>query len=41
MLNNAILFALACGAIALVYGGVTAAWILRQPAGNDRMRANT
>ena len=38
MLNNAILIALACGVIALVYGGVTAAWILRQPDGNDRMR---
>ena len=38
MLNNAILIALACGAIALVYGGLTAAWILRQPDGNDRMR---
>jgi K(+)-stimulated pyrophosphate-energized sodium pump len=38
MLNNAILFSLACGAIALLYGGVTAAWILRQPDGNDRMR---
>jgi K(+)-stimulated pyrophosphate-energized sodium pump len=38
MLNNAILIALACGAIALVYGGVTASWILRQPDGNDRMR---
>ncbi|HEX7606377.1 MAG TPA: sodium-translocating pyrophosphatase, partial [Usitatibacter sp.] len=37
-MNNAILIALACGAIALVYGGFTAAWILRQPDGNDRMR---
>src|SRR5258706_4181162 len=38
MVNNAIILALACGVIALVYGGVTAAWILRQPDGNDRMR---
>jgi K(+)-stimulated pyrophosphate-energized sodium pump len=38
MLNNAILFALVCGVLALVYGGVTAGWILKQPAGNDRMR---
>ena len=38
MLNNAILLALACGALALLYGGFTAAWILRQPDGNDRMR---
>ncbi len=38
MLNNAILLALVCGVAALVYGGFTAAWILRQPDGNDRMR---
>src|SRR6188768_235614 len=38
MVNQAILIALACGAIALIYGGVTASWILRQPDGNDRMR---
>jgi K(+)-stimulated pyrophosphate-energized sodium pump len=38
MLNNAILIALVCGAIALVYGGFTAMWILRQPEGNERMR---
>jgi K(+)-stimulated pyrophosphate-energized sodium pump len=38
MLNNAICIALACGVIALLYGGFTAAWIVRQPDGNDRMR---
>ena len=38
MLNDAILFSLVCGVIALLYGGITAAWILKQPAGNDRMR---
>ncbi|HUL97513.1 MAG TPA: sodium-translocating pyrophosphatase [Usitatibacter sp.] len=38
MLNNAILISLVCGAIALLYGGITASWILRQPDGNDRMR---
>ncbi|MBC8022445.1 MAG: sodium-translocating pyrophosphatase, partial [Burkholderiales bacterium] len=38
MVNQAILIALACGVIALVYGGITSAWILRQPDGNDRMR---
>ena len=38
MLNNAILIALVCGVIALLYGGFTAAWIIRQPDGNDRMR---
>ncbi len=38
MLNNAILIALVCGVIALLYGGITASWILKQPDGNDRMR---
>jgi K(+)-stimulated pyrophosphate-energized sodium pump len=38
MVNNAICIALVCGVIALAYGGFTAAWILRQPDGNDRMR---
>src|SRR5258708_872721 len=38
MVNNAIYLALACGLIALAYGGVTTAWIMRQPDGNDRMR---
>jgi len=38
MLNNAILIALACGVLALLYGGITASWILKQPDGNDRMR---
>ncbi|HLX23269.1 MAG TPA: sodium-translocating pyrophosphatase [Usitatibacter sp.] len=38
MLNNAILIALVCGAVALLYGGITASWILKQPDGNDRMR---
>jgi K(+)-stimulated pyrophosphate-energized sodium pump len=38
MLNTAIFLALAAGVIALAYGGVTAAWILKQPDGNDRMR---
>src|SRR5687767_14991589 len=38
MMNNAILLALFCGVLALLYGGFTAMWILRQPDGNDRMR---
>jgi len=38
MLNTAIFLALAAGVLALLYGGFTAAWILRQPDGNDRMR---
>ncbi|HUP97968.1 MAG TPA: sodium-translocating pyrophosphatase [Usitatibacter sp.] len=37
-MNHAILLALVCGVIALLYGGFTAMWILRQPDGNDRMR---
>ena len=38
MLQNALILALACGALALVYGAITAKWILSQPDGNDRMR---
>ena len=38
MLNSAIILALACAAIALLYGAWTARWILSQPDGNDRMR---
>src|SRR5688572_7480490 len=38
MVNDAILISLVCGVVALLYGGVTAAWILKQSAGNDRMR---
>ena len=38
MLQNAILLALGCGVIALLYGAWTAKWILSQPDGNDRMR---
>ncbi|HEX3097943.1 MAG TPA: sodium-translocating pyrophosphatase [Usitatibacter sp.] len=37
-MNQAILLAIVCGVAALIYGGVTATWILRQPDGNDRMR---
>jgi K(+)-stimulated pyrophosphate-energized sodium pump len=38
MLNSAIILALACGALALLYGAATANWILSKPDGNDRMR---
>ena len=38
MLNSAIILALACAAVALLYGAWTAKWILAQPDGNDRMR---
>ncbi|HEX4943498.1 MAG TPA: sodium-translocating pyrophosphatase, partial [Usitatibacteraceae bacterium] len=37
-MNSAIILALACAALALVYGAVSARWILAQPDGNDRMR---
>ena len=38
MLNTALILALACAALALLYGAATAKWILAQPDGNDRMR---
>ncbi|NJD89021.1 MAG: sodium-translocating pyrophosphatase [Betaproteobacteria bacterium] len=37
-MNSAIILALACAALALLYGAVTARWILSKPDGNDRMR---
>ena len=33
-----ILFALVCGLIAIVYGALLIAWVLKQPAGNERMQ---
>ena len=38
MLNNAVMLALVCGVVALLYGMFTAMWILKQPDGNERMR---
>ncbi len=38
MLNSAIFLALACAAVALLWGAWSARWILSQPDGNDRMR---
>jgi K(+)-stimulated pyrophosphate-energized sodium pump len=38
MLNTAIILALACAGLALLYGAMTSRWILSQPDGNDRMR---
>jgi K(+)-stimulated pyrophosphate-energized sodium pump len=36
---NIILFALICGAIGVLYALVTAAWVSKQDAGNERMQA--
>jgi K(+)-stimulated pyrophosphate-energized sodium pump len=38
LITYAIGFALVCGVAAILYGLYLIAWILRQPAGNDRMR---
>ncbi len=37
-MSAALVIALACGAAAIVYGIVSARWILAQPAGSERMR---
>jgi K(+)-stimulated pyrophosphate-energized sodium pump len=37
-MSVALLFALLCAVVAVVYGGVSIKWILSQPSGNDRMR---
>jgi K(+)-stimulated pyrophosphate-energized sodium pump len=37
-MSAALWFALACSVIAILYGIVSTQWILKQPAGNDRMR---
>src|SRR3990167_7948432 len=39
VMSVALLFALACAAVAIIYGGVSIQWILSRPRGNDRMRA--
>src|ERR1700737_4222572 len=38
LINDAIGFALVSGILALLYGVYLILWILRKPAGNDRMR---
>jgi K(+)-stimulated pyrophosphate-energized sodium pump len=38
LVNDAIIFALASGVLAIAYGLYLIVWILRKPAGNDRMR---
>ena len=37
-MSTELIFALACGLGALVYGGLSVKWILAKPTGNDRMR---
>src|SRR5512139_2106717 len=37
-MSQALLFALACGVLAILYGAWSVKWILAQPQGNDRMR---
>ena len=37
-MDQALMLALACSVLALIYGGVTIAWVLGKPTGNDRMR---
>ena len=37
-MSSALMFALVCAVLAIVYGGISSRWILSQSAGNDRMR---
>jgi K(+)-stimulated pyrophosphate-energized sodium pump len=37
-MSVALLFALLCAFVAVIYGGVSIQWILSRPSGNDRMR---
>ncbi len=37
-MNSTLVFALACGVIAVIYGILAMRWILAQPEGNDRMK---
>lgn len=37
-MSSALMFALVCAVLAIVYGGISSRWILAQSAGNDRMR---
>jgi K(+)-stimulated pyrophosphate-energized sodium pump len=39
LMSGSLLFALACALVAIIYGAVSASWIMRQPSGNDEMRA--
>ncbi len=37
-MSAGLMIALVCAILALVYGGVSVSWILKQPTGNERMR---
>jgi K(+)-stimulated pyrophosphate-energized sodium pump len=37
-MSSGLLLAIACGALAVVFGGLWTSWIMKQPAGNPRMR---
>jgi len=37
-MSTGLIFALVCAVAAIIYGWITAQWILKQPTGNDRMR---
>jgi len=37
-MSIALVFALACAVLAILYGGISVSWILKQPQGNERMR---
>src|SRR5213078_4081668 len=39
-MDHAVLFALLCAGAAVLYGLGLTVWLLRQPAGNERMQAN-
>ncbi|MFN7757665.1 MAG: sodium/proton-translocating pyrophosphatase, partial [Betaproteobacteria bacterium] len=37
-MSSGLLLAIACGAVAVVFGGLWTSWIMKQPAGNARMQ---
>jgi K(+)-stimulated pyrophosphate-energized sodium pump len=37
-MSSGLVIALVCSVVAVIYGAVSIQWILRQPAGNDRMQ---